>query len=166
MKYYIITDTHFNHKKLIEYGRQENFEELIWKGLKELPQDCTLIHLGDICIGNDLEVHSKLNYTLSNTIKRILVKGNHDNKSNTWYLEHGWDFVCKSMSDHFYGQYITFSHEPIKGVKNINIHGHFHDDEHRKRESDSYYKPSLHKLLAIERTNYYPVSLEKFLSKL
>jgi len=79
MKTYIITDTHFNHKKLIEYGRPDNFDDLLWKELGKLPSNCLLIHLGDVCIGNDLEVHERLRLL---PFIKILVKGNHDKKSD------------------------------------------------------------------------------------
>lgn len=174
MKEYLITDTHFNHTKIIEYcDRPKNYEVLIWKGLENLPKDSTLIHLGDICIGGDKEIHERIK---SLSYKKILIKGNHDRKSNNWYLQNGWDFVCESLSDHFFGKYITFSHIPIAGIQNLNIHGHFHNTLHRllqgnwvvegERERNEDILKILtknHKLLAIEYTNYKPVLLERFL---
>jgi calcineurin-like phosphoesterase family protein len=57
MKTYIITDTHFNHKNIIDYcNRPQNFEEIVWKGLEELPKDCLLIHLGDVCRSEERRV--------------------------------------------------------------------------------------------------------------
>ncbi len=176
MKVYITTDTHFNHKKLVEYcERPENFDELIWKGLENLPKDCLLIHLGDVCIGNDLEVHKRIKKL---PYRKILVKGNHDGKSNKWYLDNGWDSVCDNFSDHFFGRYITFSHLPVNGVQNLNIHGHFHNNLHRLLDGkfvvegeEERNKDVLailtknHKLLAIEDTHYRPVSLMKFIER-
>ena len=68
--------------------------------------------------------------------KKILVKGNHDSKSNSWYLEHGWDFVCEEFKDTLYGKNILFSHYPKvwDGVYDLNIHGHFHNSDHRRHE--------------------------------
>lgn len=161
---FIISDTHFHHAKLVEYqSRPENFDELIWNGLEKLPKDCTLIHLGDICIGHDEEVHERLKKL---PYRKVLVLGNHDKKTNKWYLEHGWDFVCETFSGHYFGKYITFSHKPIEGIQNINIHGHLHNDNHRVQESAAFYKPKLHKLLAIEHTLYQPVDLEAFIGQL
>ena len=53
MKYYIISDTHFNHKdNMVKWcGRPENYEELLTKSLKQLTEKDILIHLGDITIG-------------------------------------------------------------------------------------------------------------------
>lgn len=162
MKIFLITDTHFNHHKLIEYGRDPDFEKRVWQGLYDIPDGSLLIHLGDICIGNDEAVHERLAWL---KLKKILVRGNHDRKSDKWYLEHGWDMVVDNFSGHYFGRYITFSHIPIAGVQNWNIHGHFHNSKHRSEEPGikSYYNPNLHKLLAIEYTAYQPVELEKFL---
>lgn len=172
MKYWITTDTHFGHRKLEEYsGRPSNFEDLIWKGLEKLTTTDCLIHLGDVCIGKDSEWHKKIQ-TLD--CRLILVKGNHDGQSNSWYLEHGWDFVCDSFSMKFGGKNILFSHEPQDiGKFDLNIHGHFHNNLHRLLEGryvidgeEERNKDILcvltpkHKLLAIEDTNYQPVKLE------
>lgn len=165
MKVYLITDTHFNHDKLIEYcSRPAGFSDLIWEGLEDLPRGCTLIHLGDICIGKDEEVHKRL---MSYDCKKILVKGNHDKKSNHWYLAHGWDFVCEQFSDTYFGKRILFSHKPIvwDGEYEVNIHGHFHNTDHRRLEPEFLAERNgYQKLLAIEYTDYKPVLLEKFLT--
>ena len=154
MKTYLITDTHFNHKNIAKYcNRPDNFNELLWKGLEELPKDCTLIHLGDVCLGKENEVHeriAKLPY------KKILIKGNHDRKSDKWYIEHGWDNVCERIDGHYFGEFITLSHFPIPGIQNLNIHGHSHDKGKTERINN-------HKLLAAEYTNYKPVLLEYFI---
>ena len=174
---YLITDTHFNHKKMTEYcGRPENFDELIWASLESLPADCTLIHLGDICIGKDAEVHERIKKL---PYRKMLVKGNHDKKSNVWYLNHGWDDVSEMITGHHLGRYITFSHIPIRDIQNWNIHGHFHNNLHRllegrfvvegekeRNEKDfplEKYNKNIYKLLAIEHTDYRAVKLEDFI---
>ncbi len=177
---WITTDTHFGHDKLVEYsGRPENHSELVILGLqKNIDAGDTLIHLGDICIGKDEQWHNVLSNTLPG-VKRILVKGNHDGKSNAWYLSHGWDFVCDKFEDTYFGKKIVFSHIPVKDDDefDLNIHGHFHNNLHRLLQGDyrvegekernmvhlSLLTPK-HKLLAIENTKYQPVLLESFIS--
>jgi calcineurin-like phosphoesterase family protein len=176
MKYWIITDTHFGHRKMEEYcGRPANFEELIFKGLKQIQPDDVVIHLGDFCIGEDEKWHNAWNSALFAN-KKILVRGNHDKKSDTWYYSHGWHSVVDSFSIHYLGNFITFSHIPIKGIQNKNIHGHFHNNLHRllegkyvvegeKERNDKdfpleLYNKNIYKLLAIEDTNYKPVLLD------
>jgi len=163
MKIYLTTDTHFNHKKLIEYGRPEDFEERIWKGLKVINENDMLIHLGDVCIGDDEMINRR--FTMNNGAKKVLVLGNHDHKSVKWYLEHGWDMVCERFDLKMYGKRIAFTHMPIAwdGYFDINIHGHFHNTDSRRYEEEfKKIMSGYNKLLALEYTDYKPVNLEKF----
>lgn len=164
MHIFIIADTHFNHQMLIDKGhRIANYEQIIWENLVKLPNDCLLVHLGDICIGDDLNVHNKLKLL---SYKKILVKGNHDqSKSNHWYLSHGWDFVCEQFQDTYFGKKILFSHIPKKDTGfDYNIHGHFHvidkKDYNIEFASIINYK---HKLISLEQLNYESILLEKLL---
>lgn len=163
-KVWIIADTHFNHWELIpDCGRPDNFEELIWKGLRQLKSTDVLIHLGDICVGKDQEVHDKLS---SFSFTKILVRGNHDGKSNNWYLNHGWDFVCEQFRDTYFGKNILFSHKPSPREVgyDINLHGHFHNISEKYHEEELInIKNELQVLFAVEYTDYKPVLLENFL---
>lgn len=167
---WITTDTHFGHDKLFEEfnSRPPDFSERIWRALQHtLQPDDTLIHLGDICIGSDAEHHAHYIQSLE-CHRKILVKGNHDKKSNQWYLEHGWDFVCQTFSDRYYGVKVLFSHVPIARTDyhDVCIHGHFHNTDHRKHEPyfTAIYDESYHKLLALETNDYKPWSLQHILS--
>ena len=94
---------------------------------------------------------------------KILIKGNHDKNSNNWYLRHGFDFVC----DMIVIDDVLLSHKPQEilpeGVT-INIHGHFHDTDHRKNEPkySKFLDPNVHKLFALEHTDLKPVKLKDF----
>jgi calcineurin-like phosphoesterase family protein len=165
MKIWLTTDTHFGHKAMIPYcGRLEGFEEVIFKNLKQnVKEGDILIHLGDVCIGNDFDWHSNIEDIPG---KHWLIKGNHDHKSNSWYLSHGWDMVCDQFRDKYFGKVIMFSHKPVvwDGDYDINIHGHFHNSDHRRQEPELMaIKNGYQKLLALEYTNYQPVNLEKFI---
>jgi calcineurin-like phosphoesterase family protein len=95
--------------------------------------------------------------------KKWLVKGNHDEKTNHWYLNHGWDFVCDHFSDVYFGKRILFSHEPQAydiNLYDVNIHGHLHDNSRHGRPEDFCINGRICKLVAIEYTNYQPVTLE------
>ena len=175
MKIFLISDTHFNHSKMVEYcGRPKDFSEIIKKELlKSISKDDILIHLGDVCFGNDKENNNWFGENLN--CRKWLVRGNHDNKSNAWYLENGWDFVCDSFVFKFEGKKILFSHQPLKIADNdFNIHGHFHnalprllrgewkvDGEKERNEQDLLNLTSdKHKLIALEETKYKPVLLK------
>ena len=162
--YYIITDTHFNHEDKMcteDVGRPKDYAERIYNSLINLREEDVLIHKGDICIGKDKEMHDK--YIIPLKCKKILVKGNHDNKSNNWYLDHGWDFVCDTFTMKYEGKKILFSHipQPWDGVSDMNIHGHLHNCGHREPA-----RLSFNKLLSLELHGYRAHSLSSFIHKL
>lgn len=133
IKYWVVSDTHFGHEKIKEYcGRPDGFEEIVFENLKKIPEDCYLIHLGDIAFGNTVEHHEK--YIAPLKCKKILVRGNHDKKSRDWYLTHGWDAVFLSgelrvVTDN--GKMVIFSHDKISPEKGLeysyNVFGHYHN---------------------------------------
>lgn len=160
---YLTTDTHFNHDKIIEFcGRPPNFQERLKNRFFELSYSDTLIHLGDICIGNDKDVH--LEYIAPILAKKILVRGNHDKKSNTWYENHGWDFVCTRFDRTINGTKVSFTHKPIPwdGFFDINIHGHLHNlgDDHTSKVS------MVNWLIALEKDGYGPLPIDMVLGKI
>ncbi len=167
MKIWLTTDTHFGHTKLVELcGRPENFTERIFNGFYfSLQAGDILIHLGDFCIGEDTGYHAQFELNTLG-VTRWLVRGNHDRKSNSWYLNHGWHWVGESMELNMFDKKILFTHRPndfpSPDPKVINIHGHLHNSAHRDTETKPI--PNYHHLLALEYTNYQPVLLEKFIA--
>jgi len=130
---YLITDTHFNHTKCWKERRWRS-EQIIRDELLLLQPEDVLIHLWDVCLWWDNEAH---NFIQQIKAKKILVRGNHDRKSRSRYMRHGWDFVCESFDAIFYGQKILFTHKPEdvrsrnswKEPSTINIHWHFHQND-------------------------------------
>ena len=167
---YLTTDTHFGHKKMMEYcGRPANFAEIILANLQlNTGADDILIHLGDFCMGRDAYWHEtyfndfRQAYTPS---RNYLILGNHDRKTMKWYLDHGWDAVCDRMDLYVYGTRVALSHKPLKddGSYDINIHGHFHNNAHHAEPEFVAMKSPRQVLLAIEDTDYMPVSLQKMI---
>ena len=167
MKIWLITDTHFNHDKMVEFcDRPVNHTQLIGNNLlkQNLTQNDVLIHLGDICIGGDELVHNL--YIKPLKCKKWLTLGNHDRKSQNWYLNHGWDWVGFNFTNTFFGKKILFSHIPLpdKDIFDFNIHGHFHNSNHHV-DDPSWIQSPKHKLLSIENEEYRPVLLEKFINQ-
>lgn len=166
MNYWITTDTHFDHDKMFTKfkTREEGFEKKILKGFQAIRDGDLLIHLGDVSFGNDAVWNEKISEI--NCI-RWLLKGNHDKRSTNWYLNHGWNFVADTFTMRLMGHKILFSHIPQKFTGDnytINIHGHFHDNDHR------YYEPELvairdkrQHLLALETNNYQLFNLKNIL---
>lgn len=168
LKYYITADTHLGHNNLTDYcSRPVGFSERIIKNHANIiKENDILIHLGDICIGNDKSWHEKFFEKLKS--KNWLVKGNHDRGTNNWYFSHGWDMVAESLHMKIFGVNVLFTHIPVyESVLDhmecdFNIHGHLHGGDHREEETN--YLTSRHILVKMEH-NYEPVDLRKLLNK-
>lgn len=166
MNYWLISDTHFNHTKLEDWGgRSGDWQEQLWQGIANIPAGDTLIHLGDICIGNDEEVHEKLRrLTTDWGVRTILVRGNHDKKSLTWYQER-WGTVCDGLELIYMGRYLHLTHRPARPQGNItwNIHGHTHGNMHRSEEYLDFYSKDYHIDISPELVGYTPIRLDTLL---
>ena len=175
MKVYVMTDSHLGHTKLLNYGdRPEGYEKLIYKGIHETPVESDLlIHLGDVCIGDDWEHHTNLLIHLRSRFKKnILVRGNHDNKSDNWYYGMGWDFVCSSFTAKMFGKKLLFTHIPLPMEfdyrTDLNIHGHLHGGgvKSHRIEDIPEYDDSFHIDVAPELRGYAPIKLETLINSL
>ena len=161
MKAYIISDTHFSHEAIVKYCmRPLDHEAKLMNSMSQIKAEDCLIHLGDICIGEDQRNHS---FIKDLKCRKILVMGNHDSKSWSWYMEHGWDFVCESFKMEYCGKKICFSHkpQPWDGDWEINVHGHLHNLGHRDKEFKEL--KQWHRLYSPELMNYQPIELSKFI---
>lgn len=179
MKIFVVTDTHLGHQALITWGtRPEGFTEQILNNIAKTKGDM-IIHCGDICIGNDTYWNEKILASMENFKHKILIRGNHDPKSDNWYLNKGWTHVCYSMSIERFGKHIFFSHIPVSQIDfntmhpkiDVNVHGHLHGDgvkglkdpyvEHRKEErAVCDYNLEFHRDAAPELWKLAPVKLE------
>jgi len=182
MNIWIIADTHFYHENIKKYqGRPDDFnEQLISNWNRVVAYDDVVIHLGDVIFGPDQDKKlTSLMATLPG--KKILCRGNHDQKSAVWYMQHGFDFAC----DYYVYNDIAFSHTPLTPLPpqamvkdmspvKLNIHGHFHKGSHRNAAeqtvfADKYYNSAFYlehkdkyRLVHIEDT-LEPVLLEDVL---
>jgi calcineurin-like phosphoesterase family protein len=163
MNYWITTDTHFGHANIKNEdfcNRPDNYEELILKRLKAvISPDDVLIHLGDVSWKNDIYWHDEINSI--NAFRRYLVKGNHDTKSNEWYFRRGWHFAGDSFTLKIYGKTILFSHVPVEDSGyHLNIHGHFHNTDHRKHEPELVAIKNEKQVLLMLEHEYKPFNLK------
>jgi calcineurin-like phosphoesterase family protein len=171
MNYWLISDTHFNHSKLEEWGgRSGPWQEKLFTGISKIEdRNDVLIHLGDISIGSDEEVHRNLMMNVFPGVTKILVRGNHDKKSASWYKEHGWDFVCDQIGLKFHGVDLLLSHRPMPPDTwryRYNIHGHTHGNIHRAEEYASFYDDkNYHIDISPEVIGYLPVRLDTLMRK-
>lgn len=174
MKIYAISDTHFNHDRE-KVHRPADFEARILKSVAAGHGDL-LIHCGDFCIGNDLQEHARFLLAASNFKTKVFVRGNHDEKSDTWYYERGWDIVCYSFVLDHCGKRIIFTHMPIPYrdteywsphyPPSINVHGHLHGNNHLANfKANDLYNHKYHYDLAPDIHNFKIVSLDSIVEK-
>jgi len=165
---WIASDLHFLHHNIQTFcSRPPDHNEKMFKNLMTIPEKDLLICLGDISIGKELEVYERFIKPLK--CRKILVKGNHDRKTNNWYLTHGWDFVCYSFQDMYRGKSVIFSHFPLDATHyDFNIHGHLHNNiykwENLTKENRSFINEK-HLLFAMELTKYQPMKLDYVIDK-
>lgn len=170
MKIWATSDTHFGHEKLIQWGRPPDFGERLLKSLASAGGDM-LIHCGDFCIGQDEKHAIAFMQAASRFTRKVLVRGNHDHKSYSWYLKMGFSHVCETMMFRMNGRNLLFSHIPILKRPNEhwgafpparNIHGHLHGNNHREGfHGNALYDPAYHYDLAPEIHGYRIVDVSK-----
>ena len=152
---WLTTDTHFGHANMVKLcHRPEDFEKRIidnWYQVVQ-PEDI-VIHLGDVT----WHVKDYLDNVVAKLPgKKILVRGNHDEKSLMYYMKHGFDLAVDSLSMKYRGLDILFTHEPkIFHEHDINIHGHLHNNT--LELSEPY---SLYYLISLENNGYTMTNLD------
>jgi len=171
MKIFATTDTHFGHDRLVTMGagRHPKFADKILDSIKKNSGDL-LIHCGDFCIGEDERWMREYMEAAKGFRRKILVKGNHDHRSDSWYLERGFDMVCESMLCKYFGKQILFTHMPARKDReywsphfppDMNMHGHLHGDGHRGERSPEVYDRNYYYDLAPDIHNYEIVNIQK-----
>lgn len=128
------------------------------------PED-TVIHLGDFGMCNK-ETAAEILMRLNG--HKILVKGNHDNHSDQWFLDAGFEEVHKYLVLHEKDKVILLTHQPYKVPENernrynLHLYGHVHGKGN---------EPGLYPTVArngacmcVERWNYRPVLLDEIIN--
>lgn len=170
---YVISDNHWNHEEIIKYCNRdfkdvkEMNETMIkrWNSIVK-PNDM-VINLGDIIFtkGDSRRIVKTLNKLNG---RKILIKGNHDRKSYSWYMYNGFDFVAERAIWRLNGKKILFVHDPRSisyrdyRTCNVILHGHLHDKGLfvKKRKQCRIVN------LSVEQINYKPMNLTSLLNKL
>ncbi|MBQ4066770.1 MAG: metallophosphoesterase [Clostridia bacterium] len=153
---YFIADPHFGDDRLRRYECRPFLDvekmdlELIENWNRTVADTDTVYVLGDFgAEGYEAEVLSKLNG------RKLLVKGNHDTKSNEEYRSAGFEEVYDHpiIIDGFW----ILSHDAIYVNSNMpyaNIFGHVHNTPIVRDYSSQHY------CVSVERIDYTPISFE------
>ena len=156
-KIYFIADTHFGEDRILRYenrpfdNARHMDDEMIKRWNKTVDIDDVVYILGDFgAVGYEAEILSKLNGN------KILVKGNHDTKSNDEYRSYGFKEVydCPIIIDGFW----ILSHDALYVNENMpyaNLFGHVHNSPIIKDYSKQHY------CVSVERIDYTPILFDK-----
>ncbi len=152
MSTYFISDTHFGHFKIIEYGQRpfktldEMHASMIERWNAVVTDQDTVYHLGDVCFGAEyLPLMDKLNGA-----KKILILGNHDNLPIEDYLLYFDEVHGMTKVAGFWLTHCPMHDSQLFGKKNI--HGHVHQNS---IGGGNYINVS------VENIDYTPLSLER-----
>src|SRR5438309_1522310 len=106
MRRFIIGDTHWGHSMIQKHCRRPpDVDKLICRNWIRLVQEEDLvIHLGDVAF-NFVKLKGLLDGLPG---RKVLVLGNHDSHTITWYMANGFEFACDGLR---MGQ-VYFSHRP------------------------------------------------------
>lgn len=124
---YIISDTHFGHGKIIEYGQRpfDNVEQMnnrlvqCWNTIVD--EKDTVFHLGDVRHHPDPHDEQYWFDKLNGDI--VLITGNHDNPPE------GFDYHVLKSAVIQHGKYEFYlEHQPV-GFSGWQIHGHAHNND-------------------------------------
>jgi len=160
---WVSSDWHLWQENICDWGgRPKDFTDRIIANCKYYiqPQD-TLIHLGDVIFKH----HDRLKSVMDSFPgTKILVRGNHDKETDSWYCRRGFSFVCDNL---MIGN-ILLSHKPtdirLRPDVKFNGHGHTHNNPKERWEKEilEFYDNTRHKLLAMEYVDYKPVCFQSF----
>lgn len=158
---YVISDTHFGHRKIIEFEKgarpydtiEEHDRDLIERWNQTVRSEDTVWHLGDVYFGkNGLEAVKALK-----GYKR-LVLGNHD-RNNYDVLRQYFNRIYGCAE---YGGCIL-THIPVHPYQlvkryDMNIHGHMHS---KRVMTDDGYEDDRYECVSVEHTDLKPVLLQQ-----
>lgn len=165
---YFISDTHFYHEKIIDYCNRpfssinEMHSTLINNWNSVVNNDDTIYHLGDVTFTNFNDSKKIIEQLNGN---KILIKGNHDKHSNSWFIDTGFNEVYDFIKLDYLDWILLLTHKPcdnnlfqqFKSNKIINCHGHLHD-------TISLLNSKKYKCVSVERINYTPISINNLLN--
>jgi calcineurin-like phosphoesterase family protein len=161
-KIFLTADMHFGHTNIIKYenrpfmGADDMDDAIIKKWNKVVSKSDTVIVAGDVSFykkEKTAEIVQNLNG------KKILIKGNHDQRNNAWWAEAGFDEV--SSYPIIYKEWFVIQHEPPYYYNDATpyfyIYGHVHGSEMYKTITKQT------ACVCVERWDYAPVELEKII---
>lgn len=165
MKTYFISDLHFGHKNIIKlcnrpFATPEEMDKTLTENWNNtVAKEDKVFVLGDVSFYPQ-EKTKKIITNLNG--QKLLVKGNHDEKSNQWYVDCGFKKVYDMPV--LFQDFFLLSHKPLEWLDQEgvfgNFHGHIHNDHRYLHITQRSYNVS------VEINNYTPVLFEDMVAKM
>jgi calcineurin-like phosphoesterase family protein len=182
---WVTADSHFGHDNIVGFcHRPEDHEQVMiaeWR--KEVPDDATVLHLGDLSYKGNARFKNLMAPELTGE-RKLLVLGNHDRSPYKFYRDCGFKVVRPFGIE--YGEFktavtwpapgeatrpyvVSFNHYPwnerddgVQPEGHIRVHGHIHNNGYSRDE----FVPLLrnHINVGVELTKYKPVNLGRLLA--
>jgi calcineurin-like phosphoesterase family protein len=155
---FFIADPHFGHANIVIYcGRpfkdvDEMDRVIIENWNSTVKSEDTIFILGDFSWGNSDRI---LQYINALSGRKILVAGNHDQRTVTYWKKRGIEAYKTPIG---YNDWeLILSHEPVPFPTVPNIHGHTHGNIHRGAIS----LHGVHVCVSAEVVGYTPQSVDR-----
>lgn len=174
---WVVSDTHFGHKNIIDFcHRPPDHDSLIIENwANEVPEDATVIHLGDLTYKSNAFFRAIIAPKLTGA-RKLLIAGNHDKGRFSFYKTSGFK-LARPFSIMWGDTEVSFSHypwnedgDPKFGIapegpmppNHLRLHGHIHNNGYTRSAFVPFRRQ--HVNLSIEQTKYKPVNLALLLS--
>lgn len=157
---WVISDTHFYHTNIIKYcdrpfaNAEEMDETIIHNWNSVVKPDDFVWHLGDFAFGKG-SIERIEEYVKRLNGKIMLIRGNHDRETKSWYQRRGiWN--VKGGEYWEYEKGVLLSHRPYPTkYPMINIYGHVHN---LMGITGTNYR-----CVCVEQINYTPIDLQQLI---
>ena len=185
---WLVSDTHFGHNNIVGFcHRPEDHEQVMiaeWR--KAVPDDATVLHLGDVTYRNNAFFKHVVAPELTGA-RKLLIIGNHDKSPYKFYRDCGFRPVRPFMlhlkleddgfviwpgdpgikgADHT----VSFSHyawgeerddEGPMPFNHTRIHGHIHNNGYSREAFVPFLRDHIN--ISVEQMRYTPVNLKLLL---
>lgn len=171
-KTWVVSDTHFGHKNIVGFcNRPPDHDSVIMEHwAQEVPEDATVIHLGDLCYKGNAMFRHMVAPKLTGA-RKLLVLGNHDKNTYGFYKKCGFK-LARPFSIQWGETEVSFSHYPwnqfgdahfdiepegVQPANSLRLHGHIHNNGYTRAGFVPFLRQ--HVNLSVEQTHYKPVNL-------
>jgi calcineurin-like phosphoesterase family protein len=189
---WVVSDTHFGHDNIVGFcHRPEDHEQVMiaeWR--KVVPDDATVLHLGDLCYKGNARFKNLTARELTGA-RKLLIMGNHDRQRYSFYKQSGFNivrpFAIRYGADPLLGTcdcgqfdvcdacgadpgyVVSFSHyawgapddEGVMPRNHWRLHGHIHNNGYTREGFVPFLRNHIN--LSVEQLRYTPVNLKVLL---